>query len=101
MRYTTERYRQCIVSAQKIGRGIYELPDDEPALFHCFTHRSRVIPPSVLKGGHPGGQLSEVYALVEYRDGKLEEVTLDRVKFLDSAEKFMEYDWSQGREVQS
>lgn len=89
--------RPCIISGQRTSRGITELPDDEPALFHCITHRANVIPPSLLKGGHPGGQLAEVYALVEYRDGHLEEVSLDRVQFLDSKEKFEACDWSQGR----
>ena len=38
--------------------------------FHCWEHYSDIIPESLLRGGgHPGGTISFVRALVEFPEG--------------------------------
>lgn len=61
------------------------------ALFHCWIHYSDVIPPSNLRGGHNGGQVSDVYGLVELEDGSVEIVSPKSIRFLDSP--FNDYAW--------
>ena len=61
------------------------------ALFHCWIHYSNVIPPSNLRGGHNGGQVSDVYGLVELEDGSVEIVSPKSIRFLDSP--FNDYAW--------
>ena len=41
----------------------------ELGYFHCWEHWSNVIDASPLRGGHPGGQIGQVYGLVEFKDG--------------------------------
>ena len=43
------------------------LVDGRPGLFHCWEHRSDVIAPSPMIGGHPGGQISMVYGSLSCR----------------------------------
>lgn len=54
------------------------------ALFHEWVNKSEVVGASPLRGGHPGGQLSMTFALVEYEDGNMDLVLPSRVKFLDT-----------------
>lgn len=54
------------------------------ALFHCWEHIGRVIEPSPLKGGHPGGQISYTMALVELPDGSMREVAPSSIEFRDT-----------------
>ena len=61
------------------------------ALFHCWIPYSNVIPPSNLRGGHNGGQVSDVYGLVELEDGSVEIVSPKSIRFLDSP--FNDYAW--------
>lgn len=42
---------------------------DKVGYFHCWEHYSDVIPESLLRGGHPGGTISFVRALVEFPEG--------------------------------
>jgi|GEM_PF-3214406 len=55
------------------------------ALFHCWAHRAEVTPPSVLRGGHSGGQLSAVFGIVEFEDGGVSEVYPCEICFTDHA----------------
>ena len=43
--------------------------DGELGYFHCWEHWSNVIDASPLRGGHPGGQIRQVYGIVEFKDG--------------------------------
>ena len=43
--------------------------DGELGYFHCWEHWSNVIDASPLRGGHPGGQIGQVYGIVEFTDG--------------------------------
>ncbi len=71
--------RQCIVSNPEPTRG----------LFHAWSHYARVIDASPLMGGHPGGQISDTYGIVELADGSVIQVRPEKIKFLDSGELFM------------
>ena len=91
-------YRPCMVhipakkqSYRKKGDRInaYEKeiePEHEiKALFHCWSHRSEVVGESPLRGGHPGGQVSGTFAIVEYEDGTIHEVEPTQIRFVDNA----------------
>lgn len=39
--------------------------------FHGWRHYSQIVEPSIMRGGHGGGQISETYAIVEAEDGKV------------------------------
>lgn len=41
----------------------------ELGLFHCWEHWTNVIGASALRGGHTGGQVGQVYGIVEFKDG--------------------------------
>ena len=43
--------------------------DGELGYFHCWEHWSNVIDASPLRGGHPGGQIGQIYGIVEFKDG--------------------------------
>ena len=99
---TIEReLRPCMVKIQKqlkkhIAKpantitGEMTLYTEEPereikALFHCWSHRSKVVGESNLRGGHPGGQVSGTFAIVEYKDGTIHEVEPTQIRFVDNA----------------
>lgn len=63
------------------------------AFFHLFTTSAYPIEPSLLKGGHPGGQVSKPVAIVEYEDGTVEAVIVSRVRFLDTEGLMEQYSW--------
>lgn len=56
------------------------------AVFHCFGQFSEVVAPSPLEGGHGGGQIANIMAVVEYPDGQVDEVPAYCVRFTDRAE---------------
>lgn len=66
------------------------LVDGKRALWHEWTTRREIVPPSIMAGGHGGGQISATFALVEYEDGTAAEVYPSRVRFLDTACKMRE-----------
>lgn len=55
------------------------------ALFHCWNHRSELYDASPMIGGHPGGQVSGTFAIVEYEDGTVHEVEPQNIRFVDNA----------------
>lgn len=61
---------------------------DENYIFHCFEQHSYVISPSPMIGGHPGGQISGVFALIEDEKGNIYRVDPTAIKFTD--DKFKE-----------
>lgn len=75
---TNSEYRPCLVNGKN-------------ALFHRWEDASRLVPPSPAVGGHPGGRVSGVLAIVEFEDGTVDEVPPSAVKFLDSDWLFREY----------
>lgn len=60
------------------------LVDGKRALWHEWTTRQEIVPPSIMAGGHGGGQISATFALVEYEDGTVAEVYPSCVRFLDT-----------------
>ncbi len=57
------------------------------ALFHGFEHRSEIVPPSPLKGGHSGGEIKGVIGIVEYEDGAIHKVNPEEIRFIDNKVK--------------
>lgn len=55
------------------------------ALFHCWNYRSELYGASLMIGGHPGGQVSGTFAIVEYKDGTVHEVEPQNIRFVDNA----------------
>ena len=55
------------------------------ALFHCWDFRSELCDASPMIGGHPGGQVSGTFAIVEYEDGTIHEVEPTQIRFVDNA----------------
>lgn len=84
-------YRPCVVYFPEIKRkaGKTELliqkEEKHKALFHCWNHRSELYDASPMIGGHPGGQVSGTFAIVEYEDGTVHEVEPTQIRFVDNA----------------
>lgn len=54
----------------------------ETGYFHTWEQWSNVIDASLLRGGHPAGQISQVHGIVEFKDG-IRRVDPTRIKFCD------------------
>lgn len=54
----------------------------ELGYFHCWEHWSNVIGTSLLRGGHPGGQVGQVYGIVEF-SGEVRRVDPSKIRFKD------------------
>lgn len=87
-------YRPCIVHipavtqklknmSEKVTTKIIKEKQEFKGLFHCWSYRSEVVGESPLRGGHPGGQISATFALVEYEDGTMHEVEPQNIRFVD------------------
>lgn len=61
----------------------------EYGYFHCWEHYSTVIDPSPLMGGHPGGTISYINGIVEFPDGSVRRVPLERIKFCDEQQMYL------------
>lgn len=72
-----------------IYQEVIEPEKDVKALFHCWSYRSELVGESPLRGGHPGGQISDTFGLVEYEDGTMHEVKPQNIRFVDG--KINEY----------
>lgn len=46
----------------------------EKALFHNWAYFSDVVPPSLMVGGHNGGNVSRTAAIIELEDGTIAEI---------------------------
>lgn len=84
-------YRPCVVYFPEIKRKVaktellIQKEEKHKALFHCWDHRSELFDASPMIGGHPGGQVSETFAIVEYEDGTIHEVEPQNIRFVDNA----------------
>ena len=72
--------RPCIIRIPDKKKQFKEMK----ALFHCWDSRSEVIGESYLRGGHPAGQISATFAIVEYSDGTIHEVEPTQIRFVDN-----------------
>lgn len=55
------------------------------ALFHRWVERQYIIAPSPMVGGHTGGTVRTIAALVEFEDGTCDLVDPIMIKFVDSS----------------
>lgn len=62
-------YRPCFANGKK-------------ALFHRWTEKKEIVSPSVMCGGHSGGQIQQTFGLVEFEDGSVAEVYPNKIKFV-------------------
>lgn len=70
-------------------RGMLIRDREEKALFHCWEQTSDVIEPSPMVGGHSGGVIAGMAAIVEREDGRVGRVRPEDIRFCDN--KFKEY----------
>lgn len=63
-------------------------------LFHKWVETSDVIPPSALRGGHSGGVVRTVAAVVELEGGNVVLINHENIRFLDSP--FNDFDFTEG-----
>ena len=84
-------YRPCVVYFPEIKRKVcktellIQKEEKHKALFHCWSHRSELYGASLMIGGHPVGQVSGTFAIVEYEDGTVHEVEPTQIRFVDNA----------------
>lgn len=67
-------YRPCVVGKEK-----------KPATFHRWADVAQTVGESALRGGPAGGQLWQVFAIVEFADGTVAEVYPSKIQFTDVA----------------
>lgn len=63
-------FRPCIIFGRK-------------ALFHRWVERQSIVAPSPMVGGHTGGIVKTISALVEFEDGTCTLVNPEEIKFVD------------------
>lgn len=75
-------YRPCIVTETNWKRALEE---NKPVKKHYkASRRSEVVGESYLRGGHPAGQVSSTFAIVEFEDGTVHEVEPWNIRFVDN-----------------
>lgn len=55
----------------------------QKALFHRWVERQYIVAPSPMVGGHTGGTVKTITALVEFEDGTCDLVDPSEIKFVD------------------
>lgn len=53
------------------------------AVFHRWSDKSIIVPPSPLRGGHNGGEARVTVGIVEYKDGTIHECYPNEIRFAD------------------
>lgn len=71
-------YTEVITRAPCVVR---QKGEDTRAWFHTWEHYAKPIDPSPVRGGHPGGQYSQVFGLVEFEDGTIHRVEPTNIIF--------------------
>lgn len=54
------------------------------ALFHTWSNKSQIVPPSALMGGDNGGVLKYTVGIVEFENGAVGECLPNAIQFLDN-----------------
>lgn len=85
-----KRVKKHIAKPANTITGEMTLCTEEPeheikALFHFWDYRSELYGASPMIGGHPGGQVSGTFAIVEHEDGTIHEVEPKQIRFVDNA----------------
>lgn len=55
-----------------------------PAYFHRWTEVAYVMPPALMRGGSPGGQKRDTFAIVEDLNGKVYECQVFQIEFVNT-----------------
>lgn len=61
------------------------------ALFHCWHNHQELVDASPFVGGHPGGAVSHLYAIIEFENGEVGYALPERIKFADSKGLFEQF----------
>ena len=61
------------------------------ALFHRWYEYKNIVEGSIMTGGHPAGQVSWLYGVVEFEDGKVGLVEPQNIIFVGTEKKMKEY----------
>lgn len=86
--------RKCIVNEPdeieatryrngKLEKRVIKEGEKIAAYFHRWHEKFWTIAPSLMVGGHAGGQESEMTAIVEYEDGSIHVVPAEWIVFCD------------------
>lgn len=97
--YIEPKLRPCYIMIYKPDpkrRGALTKDGEEKALFHCWEQTSDVISPSVMIGGHGGGVVAGMAAIVEREDGRVGRVRPEDIRFCDNI--FREYSFGEEKE---
>lgn len=86
MNYSGLRLCTVRMKVEKSRSGWITGQEDEErkALFHGWSTIAQLVGASPMIGGHPGGTISDTFAIVEYMDGKVERVKPEQIQFLDT-----------------
>lgn len=85
--YIETKLRPCYVVGPK---------SKTKALFHCWSFTSDLYNASPMVGGHPGGCVARMRAVVELEDGEVIMVHPERIRFVPGI--FNEYAWGEEKE---
>lgn len=66
--------RKCIIKTKE---------GEEKGIFHKWMEEADVIAPSLMVGGHPGGQVARTLGIVEKENGEIMLVYPTIVRFVD------------------
>ena len=75
--------RPCYVTKWGLVNRTWSKIGEEKALFHTWSHVSEIHAPSLLKGGHSGGTVSNTFGIVEGPDGKVYKAYPSDIRFCD------------------
>jgi hypothetical protein len=59
-----------------------EAEEHDNCLFHCWHEKKWVVDESPMIGGHPGGQMSAMFGVVEYSDGSIHLIAAEMIQFV-------------------
>lgn len=69
--------------------------DGKRAIFHRWAEVSQIVPPALTVGGHGGGVVKDVMALVELEGGDVCMVHASEIRFLDSERHFVQFNFGE------
>ena len=68
------------------------MAEGKKALFHCWQQIADVLEPSPMRNGHQGGTIRYTVGIVEYENGRVEEVAPNKIVFLDTQKLMQRFD---------
>lgn len=77
-------YKNPNIKVSIEGRPCYV--DGKKAMFHIWSVKQEIVPPSPFKGGHSGGVVSGIVGIVEFEDGTVAEVYPCGIQFADGGD---------------